>query len=1552
MQSPGAARGQLRALAFNAGHAVPRPRCGGMFPNDMNDPQADPEPLYDAFVSYATDPDYRLVRELEVFLETFHETPTPSGIALRALHICVDGSDFTLPKTAAAGEPGEELPRIIESYLASSRYLLVVASRGARQSSWVRQEVEWFLSNRPKDRILLAVSQGYDPGATPDEVFPEPLVAAGLHRKLWYDLRGANPQQAQHWLKVRDLDDNRVRLAADLQGVRAGDVLPSWYRAKELAEARERARRRLDASRRLALVAHSLLPRQVDVALLLGVEALNLGRTVEARRFLYAALARHPRLERLLQSHGAGIGDARFLPDMRRLISVDGGRLLVWDLDAGRIVAEGSAAEGGGSRLSMSTDGQELAVAGLDHRIRIYSIEQGLSAPRLVLDGHADRIRDLAFSADGRRLVSCSFDKTIRIWDTATGRPQRAPIVEPASAVAFTLDSARVLFARNDFNLISSDLEDNGIYVLDIDSATPMGTPMLWHRTFVHAMAVDDARRLLVSADGGASIWNLASRTRSEPAPDLHRSWILSAALSRDGQKAATGSEDRTVQVWSTESRTPVAVRLDAHAAPVHAVCFDDSATRLASGSSGGELFVWNLAAESHLRTAFARHPEVAKVVFSPDGRWIASCGNDSRNSIVLWDAGTGAQVAVLHGHTDNVTDVAFHPEGDVLASCSWDASVRCWSVPQRGPIGPPRVVPQRCAAISFSPDGQRLAVACREDEAGRAAVLLLSVGDTLSVIQSLDHAEDVTDVAFHPDGNLLATATRGEVQLWDLSQPPARGTVLACPGFVHAVTFSDGGSTLCAATSLGQLHQWSVASLEEVAPPLRAQTLPIFALAFRPDDAMFATGAADGAVVLWDTASRAVIADRLDAGGDSVVAADFSRDGSRLAVASSDGLITLWDVCESSWAAKARRIANRELSKSERVTYTDDVDAATATHDIVVANELPAWIDIDRNQGTLRGKASDAWQEFEAARARLQAQVEHAETRQTEAAAHARRGDAVEAMAAFDDAATILRDVATEWPNVRLKLAGVLLDRGVFLLDDDRLEPARASLAEAGEIASAESRLRSDRRRETARPRPDADELHAVRIWTWSEIRLGECLYRLQETAAALAHLNRTLDAGGELTQWGAALSDQEALTTALSDRGQVFEALDDPESACRDYQRAAAVIEESLEREEKVEWLRRLVNILRMQGAVARRSSGAARAVEIYAEMERYATRVYGDTGDHRDLRDLAFAVSQRADCLHEAMGPAEACDPYDSAVEALSSLVQAGAVDLRPELAKALDGRCRANRDRGNVDAALMDNERSVAVWSTVESAGDLASAWMTRCHLLDRAGRTREALVACDRALQATVAVGSSQQGRALYLVTQSRLRLQCDDAAGAAASAAQAIALLEGCADLETDRTLRADLGRAFASRARAHEASHDPTSAVADYGRALGHLDATAASSQEGADSDGSAEAARIANTLAWILATSRRPEVRDGPRAVALAQRACEHTSFQCWQYLDTLAAALARNGDFARACEIQQQAISLAPENEQASMAERLATYGACSPFADNAGPDAGAR
>ena len=118
---------------------------------------------YDLFLSYATDPDYRLARDLERFLETFHEIETPDDVEIRPLEVCRDGSDFRLPsqrERRSGDAPSGSVWSIIEPRLSECRRLLVLCSPDSARSNWVDAEVAWFLENRREEDVLLAVTGG------------------------------------------------------------------------------------------------------------------------------------------------------------------------------------------------------------------------------------------------------------------------------------------------------------------------------------------------------------------------------------------------------------------------------------------------------------------------------------------------------------------------------------------------------------------------------------------------------------------------------------------------------------------------------------------------------------------------------------------------------------------------------------------------------------------------------------------------------------------------------------------------------------------------------------------------------------------------------------------------------------------------------------------------------------------------------------------------------------------------------------------------------------------------------------------------------------------------------------------------------------------------------------------------------------------------------------------------------------------------------------------------------------------------------------------------
>jgi WD40 repeat protein len=185
---------------------------------------------YDLFISYSTDPDYQLSRRIESFLESFHKIKFPEGVKLKSLAVCRDGSDFSLhaiKKKAMQHHEKDYVNLVLEHYLQKSQYLLVLCSRNAALSSYVRFEIAWFLKNKGADYILLAVSEGNNFKEEKLEIFPADILKHNLQTKPFYDLRGFR-KESKTWNTVRNHREELINLAAFLNDQTSGKILPLW----------------------------------------------------------------------------------------------------------------------------------------------------------------------------------------------------------------------------------------------------------------------------------------------------------------------------------------------------------------------------------------------------------------------------------------------------------------------------------------------------------------------------------------------------------------------------------------------------------------------------------------------------------------------------------------------------------------------------------------------------------------------------------------------------------------------------------------------------------------------------------------------------------------------------------------------------------------------------------------------------------------------------------------------------------------------------------------------------------------------------------------------------------------------------------------------------------------------------------------------------------------------------------------------------------------------------------------------------------------------------
>lgn len=290
--------------------------------------------------------------------------------------------------------------------------------------------------------------------------------------------------------------------------------------------------------------------------------------------------------------------------------------------------------------------------AGLYVRLRRKGLNGGWEGPSL--EGHLDVVTAACLSRDGRHALSASADRTLRLWDTATGQCLRT-------------------FER--------------------------------HRDWATAACLtpDGRHALSASADGTLKLWEPASgrclRTYSG-----HASIVTSACLSADGRYALSGSADRTVRLWELATGRCLRV-LEGHTGPVFTVALSLDGRHALSGSAqfltqgrdekiftSGQLKMWDLAAGRCLPT-FEWHTEaVTAVCLSPDGRQVLTGGGQAviqyatgrflqSGQLQLWEAATGRPLCTFPGHADVVTVACLTLDGRYVLSGSADRTLRLWEL-------------------------------------------------------------------------------------------------------------------------------------------------------------------------------------------------------------------------------------------------------------------------------------------------------------------------------------------------------------------------------------------------------------------------------------------------------------------------------------------------------------------------------------------------------------------------------------------------------------------------------------------------------------------------------------------------------------------------------------------------------------------------------------------------------------------------------------------------------------------------------------------------------
>lgn len=478
-------------------------------------------------------------------------------------------------------------------------------------------------------------------------------------------------------------------------------------------------------------------------------------------------------------------------------IGYNDGHVELWDLASGQPRARLDNDGGPVLSLAFHPNGRWLAVGHADGSVRFWDVETRQERTRL--RGQGGRINALAFDDDGSRLAVGMADGRIRIWESEDVQSAQVDAVpDPQPSVRLDTGGGAVnglSFAANGWQLASGTANGSvQFWALPTRSDRPgqrssrQPRRLRGHQGWVWSLAfADDGRLASTGNDGHVRLWDTQDDVESGDIA-VSEGRVVALAISDDGQRLVTGTEDGQLALWNPQTGQQIA-RLGGHGellglqgldrGGVWSVALNRAGTLLANGSNDGSVQLWDLSQGADQARLLNRltpsHGPVLAVALNAAGTLLASGSMDGR--IHLWDLRDGPQAARLRARLNDdsrrITGLAFSNDSHFLAAAPADGRIRLWELADDA--GEPRLkarldgIGQTTWSVAFSPDGALLASGTVDGEialwdlnsAREKPPLLARLEDNGGRIMTLD---------FRHDGRLLASGNAdGEVHLWDL---------------------------------------------------------------------------------------------------------------------------------------------------------------------------------------------------------------------------------------------------------------------------------------------------------------------------------------------------------------------------------------------------------------------------------------------------------------------------------------------------------------------------------------------------------------------------------------------------------------------------------------------------------------------------------------------------------------------------------------------------------------------------------------------------------------
>lgn len=496
--------------------------------------------------------------------------------------------------------------------------------------------------------------------------------------------------------------------------------------------------------------------------------------------------------------------------------------------------------------------------------------------------GHDDPVYAVAFSPDSRYVATGSFDKSVKIWDAATGKQFRA-FAGPQGHTGLVL----TLAVSGDGKTLATGSVDNTARIWDFPNDAPLRAIDLPAEGLAVALSADGTKAAAALKDGTVKVFNQADGKELYVLKG-HAGPVTQIALTPNNTLLVTTGADRTIRFWNVADGKALGV-YGAHAGPITGLVTRPENNAAYTSSEDGTVKFWTLPPVASRSLAAPHADRVTALLLSADGNQLYSASADK--TVKQSTFANGAQVKAFGPAAAAVLALGMKADQTLLAGGLDNGQVQLWTPADGKDAGKLNAHAGPVGGLAFNAANQLLSVG--------GDGFLRTWATPFVPTKTLAHPDAVVASVATADGKrVFAAANDKTIYGWNLAAPatPDR-KFTGHPTPITAVAVKGDGNLLASAGDDGVLRFWNAADSKAGAVIL-GHTGAVTSLAFTPDNTKVLSSGVDGSVRLWQIPTTPAV--KPIAHPDAVVAAVASADGNSLLTGSADKQVRLWTLANA----------------------------------------------------------------------------------------------------------------------------------------------------------------------------------------------------------------------------------------------------------------------------------------------------------------------------------------------------------------------------------------------------------------------------------------------------------------------------------------------------------------------------------------------------------------------------------------------------------------------------------------------------------------------------